>query len=111
MLEAAKKDLKFLLVYLHCEEHQHTPHFCSSVLADPELVAYVSESMLFWACSVRKPEGYRVSQALRENSYPALAVIVLRQHRMVVVGRQEGHVPATQLVSSEGEGRGRSVTL
>ena len=101
VLEAAKKDLKFLLVYLHCEEHQHTPHFCSSVLADPELIAYVSESMLFWACSVSKPEGYRVSQALRENSYPALAVIVLRQHRMVVVGRQEGHIPATQLVSSE----------
>ena len=104
MLEAAKKDLKFLLVYLHSEEHQHTTHFCTSVLADPELIAYVSQSMLFWGCSVRKPEGYRVSQALRENSYPALAVIVLRQHRMVVVGRQEGHIPATQLVSREGEG-------
>ena len=47
----------------------------------------MSQNMLFWGCSVRRQEGHRVSQALRENSYPILAVIVLRQNRMVVVGR------------------------
>ena len=41
-----------------------------------------------WACSVDSVEGYRVSQALRENTYPFLAVIVQREFRMTVVGRQ-----------------------
>jgi len=31
-----------------------------------------------------------VSQALRENTYPFLAVIVLRQNKMTVVARLEG---------------------
>ena len=33
-----------------------------------------------------------VSQALRENAYPFLAVIVLRDNRMSVVARIEGHI-------------------
>ncbi|KAH8020423.1 hypothetical protein HPB51_001721 [Rhipicephalus microplus] len=32
----------------------------------------------------------QMSQALRENTYPFLAMIVLRDHRMTVVGRLEG---------------------
>merc|ERR1719234_2845778 len=55
--------------------------------------------MLVWACSVRRPEGYRVSQALRESTYPCLAMIVLRQNRMVVVGRQEGFIQAEPLLA------------
>ena len=47
---------------------------------------------------MRKTEGYKVSQALRETSYPFLAMIVLRQHRMVVVSRQEGIVEPDAMV-------------
>jgi len=39
-----------------------------------------------------------VSQALKENSYPFLALIVLRDNRMTVVSRIEG--PIGQLLSS-----------
>lgn len=46
--------------------------------------------MLFWACSIKSPEGYRVSQSLRESHYPFLAVIVLKEHKMTIVGRVEG---------------------
>ena len=86
-----------------------SPFVYVQVMANQEVVTYLSESMLVWACSVRRPEGYRVSQvvypvgvsfpplllllqALRESTYPCLAMIVLRQHRMVVVGRQEGFI-------------------
>jgi FAS-associated factor 2 len=55
--------------------------------------------MLFWACSIDKPEGYRVSQALRENSYPFLALIVLRFNRMTVVSRIEGPIDAQGLIA------------
>merc|ERR1712020_97004 len=49
-------------------------------------------NVIVWACSVDTKEGYRVSQALRESSYPFLALIVLRQNKMMVVGRVEGHM-------------------
>ncbi|KAG8193802.1 hypothetical protein JTE90_029536 [Oedothorax gibbosus] len=86
----AKQDLKFLLIYLHGDDHQDTDVFCRNVLCNPEVVHFVNSSFLFWACSVNSPEGYRVSQALRENTYPFLAVIVLRDNRMTVVARLEG---------------------
>lgn len=86
----AKQDLKFLLVYLHGEDHQDTNEFCRTVLCDTDVVNFVNSTFLFWACSVNSPEGYRVSQALRENTYPFLAVIVLRDNRMTVVARLEG---------------------
>ena len=34
------------------------------VMANQEVIDYLSQSMLVWACSVRKPEGYRVSQVI-----------------------------------------------
>ncbi|KAK7068484.1 FAS-associated factor 2 [Halocaridina rubra] len=89
-LSHAKVELKFLLVYLHCADHQDTPEFCRKTLSDASLVEYINSTMVFWGCSVTTAEGYRVSQALRENAYPFLALIVLRDGRMTVVGRLEG---------------------
>ncbi len=66
MLNEAKKELKFVLVYLHCGDHQDTRRFCRETLSDADVVRYVDETCLFWACSVDTTEGYRVSQALRE---------------------------------------------
>ena len=97
-LNDAKRELKFLLVYLHSEEHQNTEAFCREVLCNEEFVDFVNAQMLFWACNTSKPEGYRVSQALRENAYPFLAVIVLRDNRMSMVARIEGRITgATEL--------------
>ena len=67
-------------MYLHSEDHQDTDQFCTEVkfstndkhlvtfpwqvMANQEVVDYLSQSMLVWACSVRRPEGYRVSQVV-----------------------------------------------
>lgn len=67
-------------------------------LSHSEVVTYVNSNMIFWACSITTSEGYRVSQALRENGYPFLALIVLHDSRMTVVGRMEGYFPAHELV-------------
>lgn len=90
-LEDAKRDLRFLLVYLHCPSHQDTDEFCRTTLSSPALREFVARmNVIVWACSVDTPEGSRVSQALRESSYPFLALIVLRQNKMMLVGRVEG---------------------
>ena len=44
-------------------------------------------------------EGYRVSQALRENVYPFLAVIVLKDNKMTLVGRLEGPQEVESLIT------------
>ncbi|XP_053633739.1 FAS-associated factor 2 isoform X5 [Cherax quadricarinatus] len=98
-LSHAKSELKFMLVYLHCADHQDTPVFCRTTLSDPNLVEYVNNTMVFWGCSVTTAEGYRVSQALRENAYPFLALIVLRDGRMTVIGRLEGPSSPSQLTT------------
>ena len=109
-LNEAKKDLKFVLAYLHCTEHEnsrsitqynhpttnqmnwrffnnHFRRFCEETLSDRRVIELVNDNCLFWGCGVDSAEGYRVSQSLRENTYPFLAVIVQREYRMTVVGR------------------------
>lgn len=98
-LEEAKKELKFLLVYLESPDHTDTDRYCSQTLCNPELCEFINtHNLLFWACSVETAEGQRVSMALRETTYPFLAVIVLRQGKMMLVGRVEGFIPPEELM-------------
>jgi FAS-associated factor 2 len=97
-LQEAKKELKFLLVYLHCDDHIDTAPFCRLVMPNQGFRDLIRENMIFWACSVSKPEGYRTSQALRENTYPFLALIVLKNNRMTVVARVEGVIDPEELL-------------
>ncbi|XP_005993440.1 FAS-associated factor 2 [Latimeria chalumnae] len=98
-LNDAKRELRFLLVYLHGEDHQDTDEFCRNTLCRPEVINFINTRMLLWACSTNKPEGYRVSQALRENTYPFLAMIMLKDRRMTVVGRLEGVIQPEDLIN------------
>lgn len=98
-LNDAKRELQFLLVYLHGDDHQDTDVFCRNTLCTEEVLNFVNTRMLFWACSTSRPEGYRVSQALRENTYPFLAVITLKDRKMTVVGRLEGVIQAEDLIN------------
>jgi len=97
-LNEAKKDLKFVIVYLHGSQHQDTGKFCRETLSNPEVIQFINDNCLFWACSVDTPEGYRVSQSLRESTYPFIGVIVQREYRMTVVGRIEGLVSGQVLM-------------
>ncbi|XP_036702360.1 FAS-associated factor 2 isoform X4 [Lagenorhynchus albirostris] len=98
-LNDAKRELRFLLVYLHGDDHQDSDEFCRTTLCAPEVISLINTRMLFWACSTNKPEGYRVSQALRENTYPFLAMIMLKDRRMTVVGRLEGLIQPDDLIN------------
>lgn len=89
-LSDAKQELKFLLIYLHNDDNVDTALFCRNTLSNQQVITFINTNMLFWACSVKAAEGYRVSQSLRESHYPFLAVIVLKENRMTIVGRLEG---------------------
>ncbi|KAL5015363.1 hypothetical protein ScPMuIL_009633 [Solemya velum] len=98
-LNDAKQELRFLLVYLHGDDHQDTPDFCRTVMCNENVINFINTRMLFWACNTNSPEGYRVSQALRENTYPFLALIVLRDNKMTVVAKIEGPIGSEELTA------------
>ena len=100
-LSQARRELKFLLVYLHGDDHEDSPAFCRNIICAEEFREFLrgdgdgsstSRSILLWACNVNSGEGFRVSQALREHTYPFIGLIVQINGRMTLVGRVEGAV-------------------
>lgn len=98
-LSDAKRELRFLLVYLHKDEAQEVERWCRGTLNDPEVVKYINTRTLFWACNVQSAEGYKVAEALKSGSYPFLALIALKDNRMTILGRMEGTPSPIELIS------------
>ncbi|XP_014784881.1 FAS-associated factor 2 [Octopus bimaculoides] len=68
-------------------------------LCNPNVVNFINSKVLFWACNVSSPEGYRVSRTIRVIKYPFLSLIVLRENNsMTVVARIEGLVDSQELI-------------
>ncbi|XP_017890444.1 FAS-associated factor 2 [Ceratina calcarata] len=98
-LSDAKQELRFLLVYLHKDEAQNIDQWCRTTLGNLEVVRYINTRTLFWACNVQSGEGYKVAEDLKSGSYPFLAIIVLKDNKMTIVGRLEGTPSPTELMS------------
>lgn len=109
-LNDAKRELKFLLIYLHSETKSQqivvdqqriteTASFCRSSLSNAEVVDYINKNMIMWACDVASPEGYRVSHSINARTHPYLVLIVLRDNKMTIVARMEGDCTADELLS------------
>lgn len=98
VLNDAKHELKFLAVYLHSDSSSETTNFCRNTLADPEVIEFISNNMLFWGCDVSTPEGYRVSHTINTRTNPAVVLIGVREHKMVIMGRMEGFCSAAEFI-------------
>ncbi|XP_014214246.1 FAS-associated factor 2 [Copidosoma floridanum] len=98
-LSDAKQELRFLLVYLHKDESQEVDQWCRNTLGNPDIVQFVNINTLFWACNIKSGEGYKVAEALKAGTYPFLALIVLKDHKMTIVGRMEGTPSPSELKS------------
>ncbi|KAG5675381.1 hypothetical protein PVAND_005289 [Polypedilum vanderplanki] len=110
-LNDAKRELKFLLVYLHSETSSptvmsgqeritETINFCRNTLSNPDVIEYINNHMILWGCDISSPEGYRVSHSIsaRTGHYPVLVMIALRDNKMTIMGRMEGDCTAEELL-------------
>lgn len=102
-LNDAKRELKFLLIYLHSElssSYQNDVHtFCSQTLSNQSVIDYINRTMLFWGCDISLPEGYRVSHSINASRiYPIMVLIGLRSNKMVIMGRMEGDCTPEELL-------------
>lgn len=98
VLNDAKHELKFLAIYLHSESSSETANFCRKTLADADVIEYINTNMLFWSCDIASPEGYRVSHSIGARSYPAVVIVGVREHKMVIMGRMEGFCEAAEFI-------------
>lgn len=54
--------------------------------------------MLFWACDIAAPEGFRVSHSISARNYPIMVIVGLRANKMIIMGRMEGDCSAEELL-------------
>ncbi|KAG1083474.1 hypothetical protein G6F42_022202 [Rhizopus arrhizus] len=102
-LEKARKDLKFMLVLLHSDDHDDTDAFCRNTLTSDRLVNFVRDkNILVWAGNVRETEAHKVSYTLQASTYPFMALIALQGSstpKMTVIERIEGTCHPEELIS------------
>ena len=79
----AKRELKFLVVYLHQTDNQDCVKFATETMTSPDLIEYLRTSVIFWACSKNLPEGQKVYNALKARRCPFLGLIVYRYNKTV----------------------------
>ena len=75
-----------------------TENFCQNTLANSEVVSYINQNMLCWACDISSAEGFRVSHSINARSYPIIVIIGLRANKMIIMGRLEGDCAPTEML-------------
>ena len=100
--DAAKKDLKFLLVVLLSPEHDDTESFVRDTLLAPEVVELIRNSanrIILWGGNMRDSEAYQVCNDFNCTKFPWSALICLTPKegstRMGTVKRLAGPMSAS----------------
>lgn len=104
-IDAAKADLKFLLIVLMSPEHDDTESFTRETLLSPEVVSFINDpanNMILWGGNVLDSEAYQVSLEYSCTKFPFSALICLTPKegstRMGIVKRLTGPMtPASYL--------------
>lgn len=94
----AKRELKFLVVYLHQNDNQDCIKFATETMTNPDLIEFLKNNTIFWGCSKNLPEGQKVYNALKAKRSPFLGVIVYKSARMTLISKIEGPISAAELM-------------
>jgi FAS-associated factor 2 len=101
-LDAAKKDLKFLLIVLMSPEHDDTESFTRETLLSPEIKTFVSDpanNIILWGGNVLDSEAYQVAAEYNATKFPFSCLVCLTPKegstRMSIIKRLVGPVSAS----------------
>mmetsp|Transcript_39748 Transcript_39748/g.124867 ORF Transcript_39748/g.124867 Transcript_39748/m.124867 type:complete len:418 (+) Transcript_39748:99-1352(+) len=99
-VDAAKREFKFLVVYLHAPYHQDTPEFLRDTLCTQVLKDFMDDNFLFWMGSLVDSEAFNVSMLLRASGFPYVAVITTTiDNQTTVCDAHEGLVSREALMN------------
>ncbi|KAL3956606.1 hypothetical protein ACCO45_009452 [Purpureocillium lilacinum] len=104
--DLAKKELKFLLVFLMSPEHDDTASFVRGTLLSTDVVEFVknpSNNIVLWGGNVLDSEAYQAATEYNCTKYPFTALVCLTPKegstRMGIVKRLVGPMPAATYLS------------
>jgi len=92
-LQAARLDVKLLVVYLHSENARHTQSFCTEVLSNDYVCTMLNENFLLWGGDVLRMETHFVAQMMHARQYPCFCVLLpANADEIRVIGALHGEV-------------------
>lgn len=106
-LDAAKKDVKFLLMILMSPEHDDTESFIKGTLLSQEVVDFINDpanNIILWGGNVMDSEAYQVSLEYNCTKFPCSVLACLTPKegstRMGIIKRVLGPLPPARYLSS-----------
>lgn len=94
---AGRRQLKFLLLYIHSPEHPASTAFCNALCAE-HVVSFINDNVLFWGESVASRNGAIASRSLHVYDYPFLGLVIFAENRSVLVDKHEGPMRADEIL-------------
>jgi FAS-associated factor 2 len=99
-LYITKRDARFLVVYLHSDEHDSTNQFVHETLLSPQTLKFFRDhNILVWGGDVHESEAYQVSNALNVTKYPYLGLLCLKSNTQETPEGTTSTAPALTCVS------------
>mmetsp|Transcript_24902 Transcript_24902/g.48484 ORF Transcript_24902/g.48484 Transcript_24902/m.48484 type:complete len:475 (+) Transcript_24902:45-1469(+) len=99
-LQAARLDVKLLVVYLHSENAQHTQSFCTQVLSNDYVCTMLNENFLLWGGDILRVETHFVAQMMHARQYPCFCVLLpANDDEIRVIGALHGEVQVDAAVA------------
>lgn len=92
-LQAARREAKLLVIYLHSEHGRYTQRFCSEVLSEDFIRGMLDENFLLWGGDIASMEAHRVSQMIHARQYPWFCVLLPASAEEIrVIGALNGDI-------------------
>ncbi|XP_006661964.1 plant UBX domain-containing protein 10 [Oryza brachyantha] len=100
-LQRAQREYKLLFVYLHSPDHPDTPAFCGGCLCSEPVAAFIDENFVAWGGSIRRTEGFKMSNSLNASRFPFCAVVMASTNQRIVLLRQiEGPKSPEEMITT-----------
>ncbi|KAJ4774495.1 FAS-associated factor 2 [Rhynchospora pubera] len=87
-LQRSQREYKLLFVYLHSPDHPDVPVFCRHSLCDAPVAAFINENFVAWGGSIRRTEGFKMSNSLNASRFPFCAIVMASTHQRIVLLQQ-----------------------
>lgn len=99
-LQAAQRDLKILVVFLHSENARDAHNFVVNVLCNELVRTMLNENYMLWGGDVARMETHYVSQMVRSRQYPSFCVLLpVSVEEVRVIGMVQGDVQVDAAIS------------
>ncbi|CAN6300393.1 unnamed protein product [Urochloa humidicola] len=87
-LQRSQREFKLLFVYLHSPDHPDTPAFCGGCLCAEPVAAFIDENFVAWGGSIRRTEGFKMSNSLNASRFPFCAVAMASTNQRIMLLQQ-----------------------